>query len=235
MVAEPFLQSVYLLHRRPYSGSSLLIELLGREAGRFPAIAKGARAARDARAGLLQPFIPLLVSWSGRGEVKTLRRVESERLAPRLVGRSLYCGFYLNELLMRLVGRQDACPGLFDAYAAALTGLSGGQGVERVLRRFELRLLEELGYGLVLTREAETDAPVTAERWYQYRVELGPVATSGEPSHDAVSGWTLLGLAGQGPLDERALREARGLMRRVLGHYLGERPLKSRELFATHS
>jgi len=233
--AHSLLQPAYLLHRRAYSGTSLLVELLGREMGRFPAIAKGAQSKRDGRSALLQPFVPLVVGWSGGGEVKTVTRVEPEGSAPGLQGRVLYCGFYLNELLMRLLGRQDPCPGLFDAYAGALRDLARDPEPGLALRRFEVTLLNELGYGLELTTDAESGVAVSADKHYRYRIETGPLAVMGEPPGDAVSGRTLLGLAGLAPMDEQARREARGLMRRVLAHYLGGRALKSRELFTKHS
>lgn len=229
MSAREPLQAAYVIHRRPYRNTSLLLELFAREAGRAPAVARGVRAGPSGGAGLLQPFVPLLVGLAGRGEVRTLASFDAAGSPPALRGKGLYCGFYLNELLMRLLGRYDGHPGVFDSYAAALAGLAGGE-TEQSLRRFELRLLEELGYGLELRVEATTGAAVEPEKRYRYQVELGAIEQPG----GAYSGSTLLALASNCPAGDIALREARALMRSVLGHYLGGRPLKSRELFAPY-
>ncbi len=222
------LEPAYVLHRRPYSNSSLLVELFGPQSGRVVAVARGAQ--RGASAGMLQPFRPLLVQVAGKGEVKTLAAAEARGRAFALAGRRLYCGLYLNELLLRLVGREDPCLELFAAYGAALSELSGEGEEDQVLRRFEVRLLQALGFGLLLDREPESGAAVQPERWYAYRVEHGPSAVA-DPHGAPIRGRTLLALAAGGSLTGDGRREARDLMRRILDHHLGGRPLKSRELF----
>lgn len=225
-------QRCFLLHRREYRNTSLLVEVFGAEPGRFPAIARGAKGSRAVPAGLLQPFQPLWVSWSGRGEVKTLRTVEAAGPPLPLEGKALYCGFYVNELLMRLTGRNDPHEGLFGPYTLTLAALAEGADPAPVLRVFELALLRELGYAPLLCREADSGEPVRADRRYAYELERGPL---GLPAGAAAQGWisgrTLLGLEAGEPLDPEAAREALELLRRLLGRYLGERPLKSRELF----
>ncbi len=229
MNAAAPLQAAYVIHHRPYRNTSLLLELFTRESGRAPAVARGVRAGPRGRAGLLQPFVPLLVGWAGRGEVRTLTSFDAGGAPPALRGRGLYCGFYLNELLMRLLGRCDAHPGVFDCYRATLAGIADGE-TEQALRRFELRLLQELGYGLQLQLEAGAGTPVEPDKRYRYEVERGAIEQPG----GGYSGRTLLALAGSLPAGEAELRESRTLMRSVLSHYLGERPLKSRELFGPH-
>jgi DNA repair protein RecO (recombination protein O) len=231
MPEQTGLQPAYVLHRRPYSNTSALLELFTLQGGRLPVIARGTRAGARPGSGLLQPFVPLLCAWTGRGEVKTLRHCDPAGRAAPLQGRALYCGFYLNELLMRLLGRHDACAALFEAYGRALEGLASGGDLEPRLRRFELRLLEELGYGLQLEADAETGRPLTPGRRYRYEIERGPVEAAVNGTVETYAGETLLALASGAPLAATAMRESRHLLRGVLGHYLDGRPLRSRELF----
>jgi DNA repair protein RecO (recombination protein O) len=223
------LQQSFVLHRRDFSNTSLLLEVFSGSQGRFPAIAKGAKRGRSPTAVLLQPFTPLWLSWSGRGEVRTLARVEAAGAALPLTGKALFCGFYLNELLMRLVGRHDPHEDLFAFYHAALTQLAQGADLDTPLRQFELRLLQDTGYALELEREWDTGRAVIAGRYYVYELERGlRVATGPE---EGVRGEVLLALAAGQPLSGTLARDARGLLRAALAPYLGPRPLKSRELF----
>jgi DNA repair protein RecO (recombination protein O) len=227
------LQPAYLLHSRPYRDTSLLLEAWSRDAGRVGLVAKGARGVRSRLRGLLQPFVPLLLSWSGRGELATLTGAEADGPCPALVGRALLSGLYVNELLLRLVPRNDPHPRLFALYGATLPVLADPHQEERALRLLERDLLEELGYGLVLDHEADTGLPVAPQRRYRYLLERGVVAAeSDEPGGIPVSGASLLALA-RGELRDRVgLKEAKELTRAALALYLGGRPLKSRELFA---
>ena len=226
------LHPAFILHRRPYSNSSLLLECFTPDRGRFPAIAKGTLSGRTAVvATSLQPFRPLLLQASGRGEVRTVTTVEPDGRPIALQGEALYCGFYLNELLMRLLGRFDPHPTLFSRYRNALEQLLPEEGRDQVLRQFELELLSELGYGLLLEQEAVTGLPIQPDTQYYYILERGP---SRDKVNEAppVSGRTLLVLAGrETQMGDGGWREARELMRHVLTSYLGDRPLKSRELF----
>ena len=219
-----------MLHRRDFGNTSLIVEVFAPAHGRLPALAKGARRGRGMVAAILQPFRPLWVSWSGRGEVRTLTRSEPAGRAFDLQGEALLCGFYLNELLVRLLGRGDPHADLFAFYHAALADLAAGRDLESVLRQFELRLLEELGYAGAIDREADGRA-VVAERRYVCLPDAGLRAASDAQSDVAVSGATLLLLAAGEPLTGQHAREARALMRRLLAPHLGDRPLKSRELF----
>lgn len=232
--ARDHLQSCFVLHRRNFSNSSLILDVFSTAYGRQAVLAKGARQQRRGRpAGgeVLQPFRPLWLSWSGRGEVKTLVRYEAAGPAAELPGKVLYCGFYLNELLVRLVRRGDPHEVLFAFYAATLTALAAGEDVETVLRGFELRLLREIGYAVDLDREAGSGRPVAPGRYYVYEQESGLRAAGAADDRQVLSGEILLDLAAGGPLSGPAARAAKLLTRRLLAPYLGERPLKSRELF----
>lgn len=225
------LQPAYVLHTRAYRDTSLLVEVFALEYGRVGLIARGARSAKSRVRGVLQPFRSLLMSWSGRGELHTLAAVEEAGRAPRLPGERLIAGFYLNELIMRMTQRSDPHMRLFAAYSDALMALEKPGELERTLRIFEKRLLDDLGYQLLLDREAGNDAPVDGERRYRYLIERGPVAeAAGEHGGVSVGGASLLSLHQEDLTDEASLADAKRLMRAVLSWYLGSRPLKSREL-----
>jgi DNA repair protein RecO (recombination protein O) len=225
------LEQAFVLHRRDYANTSLLLEVFSGAHGRFPVIAKGAKRGRTPAAAVLQPFIPLWLSWTGRGEVRTLARAETAGNALALSGKALFCGFYLNELLMRLLGRNDPHESLFAFYHAALSRLAAGPDLDGPLRQFELRLLQDTGYALDVEREWDTGQPVQPGCKYVYEAERGMRAAAAGEEADLVCGDTLLALAAGEPLGGSLAREARGLMRVALAPYLGPRPLRSRELF----
>ncbi len=226
------LQPAYVLHQRPYRESSLLLEIFSRDCGRLGLVARAAKRARSPWRGVLQQFKQLLLSWSGRGELMALTGAELAEPGPSLTGRSLLSGFYMNELLMRLVQRNDPHPTLFEAYGAALSGLIVVDQEEGVLRIFEKCLLEAIGYGLILDAEPVTGQAVTPGQAYRYRLEHGPILQGeGVETGVAVNGDTLVALAREELATPGVLREAKQLMRYVLQAYLGERPLRSRALF----
>jgi DNA repair protein RecO (recombination protein O) len=223
----------FILHSYPYSETSLLVEAFTREHGRVPLIAKGAKRPQSAWRGVLLAFQPLLLSWSGKGEVKTLTGAEWQGGLPMLSGRALACGFYLNELLLKLLAREDPHPGLFDTYRAALDGLAGSADQAACLRRFELRLLRELGYGLSLTHEAESAQPLDPDSRYHYVFERGPMPYSahGNVAHyPEVSGQTLLAMAGEEFDDAAVKAEAKALFRALINRMLDRQVLHSRQL-----
>lgn len=222
------LQAAFVLHTRRYGDSSLIVDLLTREQGRVACIAKGALRAKGA-AVRIQSFAHLLVELRGRGEVLSLLRAEAAMSPVQLAGRALYCGLYINELLLKLTARQDASAALFDDYALAIQELAAASPSEPTLRRFEVSLLRHLGLGLAL--ELDQDGrPIDAAGSYDYDIDSGPRRLSGE-GPTAVTGETLLALRDGEFTNDRVVREARLLMRRVINHHLDGRPLHSRELF----
>ncbi len=218
-----------MLHTYPYRETSLVAEVFSASHGRLALIARGARRPRSALRGLLQAFQPLALSWTGKGELRTLVKAEWLGGVPLLRGPALLCGFYLNELLMKLLAREDPHPRLYDHYLATLGQLAEGATPESCLRIFEVRLLEELGYGPNFAREADTGLPVCAAARYHYAFERGPQrdATAQGPE---ISGAALLALAAGKLTDPRLAREAKTLMREILKHHLEQRGLFSRQL-----
>jgi DNA repair protein RecO (recombination protein O) len=227
------LQPAYVLHARPYRESSQLLELATRDFGRVGAVARGARGPRSRWKHILQPFRPLLVSWSQRSDLATLTGADQVAAPPPLQGESLYCGLYLNELLVRFLHRGDPHPELFERYGQTLGRLAEGTGLQRALRLFEKHLLDATGFGLTLDREPGANTVLQEDAWYEYRPESGPVRVSGSARErsEVVSGRTLLALQAE-ELSDEDLPALRHLMRRVLRHHLGDRPLASEGLYA---
>ncbi len=228
------LASGFVLHARRWRETSELLEVLTRQHGRVSLLARGVRRPRSGLRAILQPFQPLSLSWSGRGGgLMALRAAESDGRAASLSGGALMAGFYLNELLLRFLQRADPHPQLFDSYVQTLEALATAPAPEAALRRFELRLLAEAGYGLNLDHDASSGERLQPARSYTYVVERGPVpATAGTPMELTFSGAELLAI-GEGVFTDRdCLSAARRLLRAVLHHHLGGRPLRTREVFA---
>ena len=227
-MSEPGAHTAYILHRRPYRETSLLVELFSRDSGRVGAVARGGRKPRKG-APPLEPFRPLQVSWAGKGDLRTLRETEPEGQAVPLAGEALYLGFYVNELLLRLCPRFDPYPWVFSAYTATLQALAAGER-DAALRRFETGLLRELGLAPEWDRCGGCGAAVDAGAWYGWEAERGPLCAGCAREGRPYRGSSLLFLAGHEPGDEDVRRQARDLMRAALAPHLGPRPLESRAL-----
>jgi DNA repair protein RecO (recombination protein O) len=218
----------YILHQYAYRDSSRIIEAFTAEHGRLTLFARGASAAKSTLRGLLQPFQRLLFSWSGRGEACTLVAAEIDGVHTMLGKDRLMSGFYLNELLLKLTERWDPHPDVFFSYASCIEALCAGAGEEAALRRFEKRLLNDLGYGLQLTR-TEDGLPVEPDRYYRMAVEGGPQMCIAE-APGAVYGRSLADLDSGSFADARSLRDAKRILRAAIDACLDGRPLKSREV-----
>jgi DNA repair protein RecO (recombination protein O) len=228
-------QPAYVLHTRPYRETSLLVEAFSRDFGRVALLARGARRPHSTLRGLIMAFQPLALSWSGKGEVLTLMRAEWQGGQPLLTGLPLFCGYYINELLLRLLPREDAHPQLFDRYAGILLRLGyldKEQVAEADLRAFERALLSELGYGLTLDKDFQ-GRPVSADARYRYEIERGPVLLIEEADTEpfTLSGQSLLDMARDDYNHPVTRGEAKQLIRRLLAHYLDGVELCSRMLF----
>ncbi len=225
-------QPVYVLHSYPFKETSLVVELFTRDFGRVAAVAKGARRPRSAMRGMLQSFQPLLGAWSGKLELKTLHSLEWYAGLLMLQGEALMCGFYMNELLLRLLAREDAHEALFDDYGLTLKSLAAAPSDSaNILRRFELRLLQQLGYAVPLTHNIKDEA-VLADAQYFYVPEMGPVSLQHDYQENGVqlSGKTLLDMDKDDYTDVQTQQQSKQLMRLLIAHYLGDKPLHTRQL-----
>lgn len=224
-------ERAFVLHGRPYSESSLMLDIFSENYGRIRVLAKGARGKRSSLKGALQPFTPLLVRWGGRGEVKTLRGAEPISLALPLTGITLYCGLYVNELLSRVLEQETAFTELFFDYLYCLQELAAVTGSpEPALRRFELAMLGHLGYGVDFLHCAGSGEEVSDEMTYTYREEKGFIASLVK-NNNTFTGRHMRALEERSFPDSDTLRAAKRFTRIALKPYIGGKPLKSQELF----
>lgn len=227
-------QPAYILHSYPFRETSLIVEAFTRDYGRMALLARGARRPRSAMRGLLMGFQPLEIGWAGKGEVLTLMKIEWQGGQPLLYGPALFCGYYLNELLLHLLPREDAHQKLFERYGEMLQRLAEhpeGKVEEADLRRFEKALLQELGYGLTLDVE-QSGRPVEPDALYTYEIEHGPrLLEHARSGAQVYSGRSLLDLAAENFSLARSRTEAKLLMRSLMAHYLGGVELETRKIF----
>lgn len=224
-------QPGFVLHSRAYRESSLILEAFTRDHGRVALMARGARRPKSALRGILLSFQPLLMSWSGRSELRTLTRAEWQGAYRPLKGQALICGFYLNELLLKTLPRDDPHDQLFEVYQETLAALGEGSEQSPALRRFEMCLLRELGYAVILDRDVEHGEPVARESSYVYVVERGPVRAAGVPRTGVeLSGQTLLDMRSGVFTSAATQQQSKLLMRTLINHCLGDQVLHTRQL-----
>lgn len=216
----------YFLHTRPYRETSLLVELFSAEQGRLSGVWRGARRSKGSAPQLFQP---LLAGVAGAGELKTLQQVEAAGPALMLGGDALFSGFYLNEILVRLLPREEPQQALFIAYADVLGRLLAGTDPAVLLRPFECQLLDALGYGIDFGHDSESGEPVDPAFGYDFHPERGFVRRHSGTA--LVDGAVLLQLAAGDFVSPPAAAAAKRVNRLALARLLGHRPLKSRELF----
>lgn len=218
----------YVLHTYPYKETSLIAEVFSRRFGRVALLARGARRPRSAMRGVLLSFHPLRLTWSASTELGNLIGAEWAGALQPLAGQGLMCGFYLNELVLRLLPRDDPHEALFDAYAEALRRLSHAEPYPAVLRGFEKRLLAELGYAPLLERDA-ANRPIDPAGFYVYEPDRGPLPVNGARSGElVVRGRTLLDVAADDYSRAETRDEARALMRTLIGERLHGQVLHTR-------
>jgi DNA repair protein RecO (recombination protein O) len=218
----------FVLHTYAYKETSLIVEAFTRRFGRVALLARGARRPRSAMRGVLLSFQALSLSWSASTELGNLIAAEWSGALRPLRGRGLMCGFYLNELLLRLLAREDAHEALFDHYDAALLRLAAGTDLASILRNFEKRMLAELGYAPLLERDAAS-RPIDPAARYVYEPERGPMRLQDSISSDtSVSGRTLLDVAADDYARAETREEARTLMRALITQRLHGQELHTR-------
>lgn len=202
--------------------------------GRVRAIAKGARSAKSKYRPLLQIFHPLLLSLSGRGELKTVTGIESSLSAIILRGERLFSGMYINELLTRLLLNHVEHKQLYLAYQDTLVALQGSADMQLLLRQFELCLLTELGYGINLESDCHSHEPIVEDAHYRFTPDIGFELLPNESQHGSTkiySGSHIVALRELNLSEVEAAKTAKHLLRIALAAHLGGKPLNSRSLF----
>ena len=230
------LHPTYVLHYRPYRETSMLLEIFSRDHGRVSLVAKGAKQKRNGAALLLQPYQRLLLSWSGKNELMTLTGVELDNTVNVLEQDRLIAAFYINELVIRLLHQHEAHPELFAIYDTTLKALAVRECEPQAsIRVFEKRLLQALGYGLVLDHDVATGMKIDENLDYYYLPERGPTSSL-PPDHDhiKISGLTLMSLHQENLTRGSVLQESKMLMRYILRKHLGPKPLASKALYASY-
>jgi DNA repair protein RecO (recombination protein O) len=223
-------QPAFVLHSYPYKETSLIVDVFTRDFGRVGLVAKGAKRAHSKLRGVLQTFQPLQASWSGKSELRTMIDAEWVGGMLPLEKTALLCGFYLNELLVRLVARDDPHPALFDQYVATLNELAHNEPAQTVLRKFERALLKETGVASDLSRCTSTRAPVDAAAQYVIDPERGPRIAHAHDSWPVVSGQTLLDMERANYSSAQTQVQSKHLMRFLLAHHMGGAPLNTRQI-----
>ncbi len=225
----------FILHSRPYLESSLILDIFSRKYGRLHLIAKGAKREKSKFSGLLQPYQRLLMAWQGRSELMTLTDVEMEIESCELSDVQVIAGFYINELLTRLLHQHESHPELFDLYDEMLLKLSISVSVDKALRLFEKGLLQSLGYGLVLDHVIDGGQVIEVDKVYYYQLDKGPLKDMPlTKNYIEISGKSLLALDREELEDKQNLEETKYLMRFILQRHLGDKPLVSRVLYKAY-
>ena len=227
---EVLLEPGFVLHQRLWRNSSLIVECLTARYGRLGLVAQGARRAGSRQRSSLEPFQRVRLSWVRRGELGRLTAIETEAAQAGLGGDGLLAGFYLNELVLRLVPRGDQNEAILSCYSSCLDRLAEPRNAARALRLFELGLLEAMGFGIDLKRDYRTGEPIVPGREYVYEHEGGLTASGANATMEGFSGEHLISLGEQRLDDAQSLKSAKRLLGGILAPHLGDRPLEVRRV-----
>ena len=225
-------EPAYLIHQRPYSETSQIINLFSRHYGRVDVIAKGSKRPKSKFKSFLQPFSPILVSWSGRSQLKTLRSVDiSSRKQPNVTGKHLMSAFYLNELILNFLTTADPYPDLFDTYSLAIENLSNADSSEIILREFEIELLTEIGYAINFQTEAMSSKKIEPNQSYRFIAEEGFVSSIASSARDAlIKGSVIHAIDQRDFSDPETLRTAKRIARESIKYHLSGKELNTKKV-----
>jgi len=223
-------QPAYILHHRPFRDSSLILDVVTRDHGKVALVARGSRSSKSRLAGILRPFLALSVSWVARSDLGTLTGAEVAGPPLGIHGDAVLSAFYVNELLLNFLHRHDPQPEIFKLYADVIARLGSSADVAVSLRSFELELLSRLGYALSFRQGGAADEELDPERYYDYRLEQGPVPVERTQGPMIFRGAELRSIEAQAFESADVVRAASRLLRHVINHHLGGKELKSRKV-----
>lgn len=225
----------YILHSRDYRESSLILEIFSREFGRVSLVAKGAKRNKKRQAINYNLYQKYHISWVSKSELGTLVDIDLANLMKSLKPGQIMTGFYMNEIILRLLHKHESHTELFDSYDTTISKLLIDEPEQILLRYFEKTLLQSLGYGVVLDHDVQTGEAIIAEEDYFYVFDFGPsIETRNVRPGIKISGKTLLELNTETLLDPENINEAKMLFRSILNQYLGDKPLASRQLYQAY-
>ncbi|RYY75002.1 MAG: DNA repair protein RecO [Gammaproteobacteria bacterium] len=226
------LQPAYVLHTRPYRDTSMLVDFITPEFGRLTTVARGVRSRKNSKRNLLNPFNRLLISFQGKTDLKLLTHFEAEGAHFSLSAKYLFSGFYLNELLVRLLPELDSHVNTYFLYEKSLQALTEQKDLEPILRHFELELLSELGYGIDFTCDSKTGESVATDSTYCLDTQAGFYLAPAEAAFNTrFPGQHICCIAQRELSDTDVKLTAKRITRNLLKPLLGNKPLMSRELF----
>lgn len=229
------LNPCYILHRRDYSESSLILDVFSKEHGRVNLIAKGAKRNKKRQGISYNLYQKYQMAWIAKSELGTLTDIESINNSKLIKSESMMIGFYMNEIILRLLHKHEPHPELFDSYDMTINKLIDGDPEEIILRYYEKTLLQSLGYGVILDHDVETGQELIKEKMYTYKPDYGPARENDKTdSNLSISGKTLLELDAEVLSDTININEAKNLLRALLDQYLGVKPLASRDLYRAY-
>ena len=223
-------EPAWLLHHRPFRDSSQILDILSRDHGRLAVVARGSRGAKSKLRGILRPFLPLQLSWVIRSDLGTLTGAEMDGAPLLLTGDALLSGYYVNELILKLLHRHDPQPEIFSVYSATIERLSSSENIALHLRQFEIELLRMLGYALNLDHDTESQGPLRPQQQYEYRAEQGPVPVRDREGSMIFTGLELDAIRKQEFGETAILKRAGTLLRNVIAYHLDGKELLSRKV-----
>ena len=223
-------QPGYILHRRPFQDSSQILDIVTRDHGKIALVARGSRGSRSRLAGVLRPFLPLRVSWVAKSDLGTLTGAEPAGPPAGVRGDAIMSAYYVNELLLHFLHRDDPQAEIFELYATVIATLVGTEDIAAQLRSFELKFLSLLGYAVNLDHVAGSQDALAPQQNYEYRMEQGPVAVERDEGALGFTGAVLTGIAEQQFDQSDVLRAANRLLREVIAFHLDGKELQSRKV-----
>ncbi len=225
----------YVLHRRNFSETSFILEVFSRDYGRISIIAKGAKQSKKYHGINFDLYQKYNISWISKNELGTLTDVDIAPSKYSFIPEKAITGFYINEIILKLLYKDEPYPELFDMYELTLNRLFSNENEKIILRYFEKILLKSLGYGISLDHDVKTGLSITSKKEYYYKIDSGPsteISSTGESMR--ISGKTLFELNNETLSDTKNINEAKRLLSMVLKKHINQ-PLESRKLYKSYA